>query len=69
MGVVSAAPKLCIEQTKAGQQGELLCTTVKCARECTCALMFEYSVWVAVGFMHYEWSKSFACHPELANQQ
>lgn len=52
-GCCERCPKTSHRPTKAGQQGGLLCATVKCARACTCASIFEYGVWVAVGFMHY----------------
>lgn len=52
-GCCERCPKTSHKPTKAGQQGRLLSATVECVRACTCAFMFEYCVWVAVGFMHY----------------
>lgn len=52
-GCCERCPKTSHRPTKAGQQGRLLCATVESVRACTCAFVFEYRVWVAVGFMHY----------------
>lgn len=52
-GCCERCPKTSHRPPKAGQQGRLLCAMVECVRACTCAFMFEYCVWVVVGFMHY----------------
>lgn len=52
-GCCERCPKTSQRPTKAGQQGRLLCAAVESVCAGTCAFVFEYGVWVAVGFMHY----------------